>query len=67
MFVQKLKAIGFADVRRGEELPIGVEDCALYPLFTPELLDIMRRLIPAGRQPRIARSVMFLARKAATP
>jgi arsenite methyltransferase len=51
------------DIRRGEEFPVGIDDCAQYPLFTPELLALMRRLIPPERQPRIARSVIFLARK----
>jgi hypothetical protein len=61
--VYKLQKMGFADVRRGEELPYGVEECAQYPLFTPELIALMRRLIPPERQPNIARSVIFIARK----
>jgi hypothetical protein len=40
-----------------------VEDFAQYPLFTAELLALMRRVIPPERQARIARSVIFLARK----
>ncbi len=51
------------DIRRGEELPFGVDECEQYPLFTPELIALMRRLIPPQRQPAVARSVVFHARK----
>lgn len=48
---------------RGEELPYGVDECEHYPMFTPELIALMRRLIPPERQPKVARSVIFTARK----
>ncbi len=44
-------------------MPIGVDECELYPLFTPELIELMRRLIPVARQAKVARSVIFIARK----
>jgi hypothetical protein len=50
-------------VARGEELPYGVDECEQYPMFTPELLGLMRRLIPPARQPKVARSVIFTARR----
>lgn len=55
------------EVQRGEELPFGIEDCARYPLFTPELLDLMRRLIPRERWAHVARSVIFTARRPDRP
>jgi len=61
--VTKLQKIGFADIRRGEELPFGIDECAQYPLFTPELIALMRRLIPPQRHATVARSVIFTARK----
>jgi hypothetical protein len=51
------------DIERGEERAVGIDDCARYPLFTPELLDVMRRHIPRTRWGHVARSVIFLARK----
>lgn len=48
-------------MERSDELRYGVDDCALYPLFTPELLDLMRRLIPRERWPQVARAVTFTA------
>lgn len=50
-------------IERDEERPIGVEDCTLYPLFTAELLEIMRRAIPRERWDRVARAVIFRADK----
>ncbi len=51
------------EIQRGEELPFGVDECEQYPLFTPELIALMRRLIPPDRQATVARSVIFSARK----
>ncbi len=51
------------DVERGEQLPFGVDEWEQYPLFTAELISLMRRLIPPERQPSVARSVIFRARK----
>lgn len=51
-------------VERSEERPVGIDDCAQYPLFTPELLDLMRRHIPPERRSRVARAVIFVAGKA---
>lgn len=44
-------------------MPYGVDECEQYPMFTPELIALMRRLIPPERQPKVARSVIFTARK----
>jgi hypothetical protein len=54
------------DIERGEERPVGIDDCARYPLFTPELLEVMRRHIPRTRWGHVARSVIFAARKPGT-
>jgi hypothetical protein len=58
-----LKSIGFGEIRRGEELPFGVDVCEHYPLFTPELIALMRRVIPKAQQSKAARSVIFTAKK----
>jgi hypothetical protein len=55
------------EIERGEERPVGISDCARYPLFTPELLEVMRRHIPRTRWGHVARSVIFTARKPGTP
>jgi arsenite methyltransferase len=39
--------------------PVSVDDLALYPLFTPELIQLMRTLIPLERQRAVASSVVI--------
>ena len=43
--------------------PVTVDDLALYPLFTPELIQLMRTLIPPERQDTVATSVVITARR----
>lgn len=62
-FAAKLRKVGFADVWIGEKVPYGIDQAALYPLFTPELVELMRRLIPRERQDRVAISVIVKAAK----
>lgn len=58
--------MGFTDVWIGEHIPYGVEQAALYPLFTPELIDLMKELIPPERLASVAVSVIATARKPAS-
>lgn len=62
-FVRSFTRAGLVGVRVHERTPFGVDDCARYPLFTPELLADMRRLIPPDRQPRIALGIAVTARR----
>jgi arsenite methyltransferase len=63
VFAAKLRKVGFVDVWIGEKIPYGIEQAALYPLFTRELVDMMRKLIPPDRQDRVAISVIVKARR----
>jgi hypothetical protein len=65
-FAAKIERMGFTDVWIGERVPYGVEEAALYPLFTPEVIDLMRELIPPDRQTSVAVSVIARARKPAS-
>jgi arsenite methyltransferase len=60
-FVKKLHRAGFGDVEVLERAPMAIDDCALYPLFTEELLATMLRLIPPERLDRIAVSAVIRA------
>jgi len=51
-----LRRAGFRDVSIEPVEDFGIGDCALYPLFNDELLGLLRRLVPAERHGRIARS-----------
>ncbi len=61
-FVTKLDKAGFHDIDIVSREPVGIDQLALYPLFTAELLDLMRRLIPAERQDRVASAIVVTAR-----
>jgi len=63
-FVRKLERAGFSDVEVLSREPLSVDDCALYPLFTDEVIRLMRTLIPAERQSEVAVSVVVRARLA---
>lgn len=60
-FVTKLEKAGFEHVRIHAREPVGIDDLALYPLFTPELLTLMRHHIPAAQQGEIGVAVVVSA------
>jgi arsenite methyltransferase len=41
--------------------PLSIDDCELYPLFLPEVIALMRRLIPVERHGRVAVAVVVKA------
>jgi hypothetical protein len=41
---------------------MGVSDCALYPLFTADVLNLMRTLIPPEQQRTIGTAIVVRAR-----
>ncbi len=59
--------IGFSDIWIGAHQPYGIADAQLYPLFTDEIVGLMRRLIPEERQGSVAISVIAKASKSADP
>ncbi len=61
-FVRKLEKAGFVDVDVAHREAVSIDDCALYPLFTDELLELMRRLLPPDRHLRVATAAVFRAR-----
>ena len=61
-FVRKLEKARFTNVEVMARDEVSIEDCALYPLFTDELLALMRRLLSAAKQRRVATAVVFRAR-----
>jgi arsenite methyltransferase len=51
VFAEKLGRAGFEDIWVGGHQPYGIEDAARYPLFTPELIDVMRTAIAPTARP----------------
>jgi arsenite methyltransferase len=62
-FVEKLEKAGFHDIEVRHREPVSIDDLALYPLFTGELIALMRRLIPADRQHAVATSIVVTAKR----
>lgn len=63
VFAEKLERAGFANVWVGGHRPFGIEDAALLPLFTPEVIEVMRRTISLHHQDRVATAVIIKASK----
>jgi SAM-dependent methyltransferase len=60
-FLRKLMKAGFVDVETRHRQPLSIDDCALYPLFSDEVVALMRELIPAERQQAVAVAVVVTA------
>jgi hypothetical protein len=60
-----LRRAGFGDVAIESLGHFGIEECALFPLFNDDLLDLLRLRVPPERHDRIANSVLVRARKGA--
>jgi len=63
VFAEKLERAGFAQVWVGGHRPFGIEDAVRFPLFTPEVIDVMRRTIPADHHDHVATAVIIKATK----
>jgi hypothetical protein len=66
VFAEKLERAGFADIWVGGQQPFGISEAASMPLFTPEILEVMRRTIPPERHDHVATAVIVKARKPAS-
>jgi arsenite methyltransferase len=63
-FVEKLQKARFERIEVHQRERVSVDDLALYPLFTPELIQLMQTLIPPERQAAVATAVVLTARRA---
>jgi hypothetical protein len=63
VFTKMLDNAGLVEVEMSNRVPFGIDDVALYPLFTPEVLALMRRLIPDDRRDRVAVGLIVRAIK----
>jgi arsenite methyltransferase len=60
---RKLERVGLVGVHLEEPMGFGIDDVALYPLFTHDVLALMRRVLPAVQQERLAVSLVVRALK----
>jgi len=65
-FVRKLEKTGFVDIQVRHRQDLSIDDCALYPLFSDEVITLMRNLIPLERQQAVAVAVVITAALPAT-
>lgn len=63
MLLKKFFNVGFERIEVGERMSFGLDDLVRYPLFTPDFLDFLRRVIPAHRHAELVRSIVITARK----
>ena len=46
-----------------ERIAVSVDDLTLYPLFTEEIIELMRTLIPVDRQLAVGTSIVVTAER----
>ena len=63
VLVRKLDRAGLIDNELTERATLTLDDVALYPLFTPDVLSLMRRLLADDARQHIATSLIARARK----
>ena len=61
-FVEKLGQAGFGEIEVHQRESASIDDLALYPLFTDELIGLMRALIAADRQNAVATAIVVTAK-----
>ena len=61
-FVEKMKRVGFTGIEIPHRHAFGVDQCMEYPLFTDDLIRLMRELLPADKQQEVATSIVLKAR-----
>ena len=57
-----MQRAGFRDIRIHERRTVGIDELADYPLFTDDLVDLMRRLIPAHAHRQIGFAIVVTGR-----
>ncbi|HJU80394.1 MAG TPA: hypothetical protein VJ796_01475 [Acidimicrobiia bacterium] len=62
-FAKKLEKAGFTDVWIGGHRPFAIDDAALYPLFSEEVIDLMRQTVPRDHHDHVATGVIVKAGK----
>ena len=63
VFAEKLGRAGFLDVWVGGHRPQSIDEASQYPLFTDEVIALMRASLPPEQHDHVATSVIVKARK----
>lgn len=63
MLLKKFHNVGFEAIEVVERRPFGLQELVRYPLFAPEFLDFLGRVIPSHRHGKLVYSIVVTARK----
>jgi hypothetical protein len=63
VLVKKFFNVGFEAIEVVDRKPFGLDDLIRYPLFTPDFIDFMRRVMPPHRHQELVHSIVITARK----
>ena len=63
VFAEKLGRAGFVEVWVGGHRPQSIDEASQYPLFTDEVIELMRAALPSEKHDHVATSVIVKARK----
>jgi arsenite methyltransferase len=63
VFAEKLGRAGFVDTWVGGHRRTSIDEASLYPLFTDDVIRLMRATIPKERHDHVATAVIVKARK----
>lgn len=61
--MKKLFNVGFERIEVVERKAFGLEDLTRYPLFDPDFIAFMRRIMPPHRHAELVFSIVITARK----
>jgi hypothetical protein len=65
VFAHKMQKIGFTGLVVHERHPFGLEDAERYPLFTPDLIELMGAVLTPDQQQEVAVAITMTAHKPA--
>ncbi len=63
VFAEKLGKAGFVEMWVGGHRPQSIDEASQYPLFTDEVIELMRAALPSEQHDHVATSVIVKARK----
>jgi hypothetical protein len=67
VLLKKFSNVGFEDVDVLDRRGFGLDDLTRYPLFAPDFLSFMRKVMPPDRHAEMVFSIVITARKPASP
>jgi len=62
VLLKKFFNVGFEEITVVDRRPFGLDDLTRYPLFAPEFIDFMRKVMPPRRHRELVRSIVVTAR-----